>query len=145
MRDGGVASMSEHLASRHLTNIGWGIKRGLILAATYALIALAISALNPEAFIANDTTLAEVFVIYFAAGITGGAVIGIGRPLLYRKKTAYVPAVIAMTIAVFGTAVILDGHPRGWTDAEWFAVIVGGPLFGVLGVHSFWRETALPE
>lgn len=133
--------MSEKLANRHLANIGWGIQRGLILAATYALIALVIFALNPGAFDANDTTLPEVLVIYFVAGLTGGAVIGIGRPFLSRKKTAYVPAVIAMTIAVFGTAVILEGHPRSWTDAEWFGVIVGGPLFGVLGVHSIWRET----
>lgn len=145
MYEGSVVSMSTNAAGKKLSNIGWGIKRGLILAATYALIAVAIAALNPGAFDANDTTLAEVLVIYFMSGLTGGAVIGLARPLLARKNTAYAPAVVAMTIAVFGMAVILEGHPRNWSDEEWFGVIVGGPLFGVLGVHSIWRETGQPD
>lgn len=128
-----------------LTNIGWGITRGLVLAATYAVIALVIFGLNPGAFDANDTTLPEVLVIYFLAGVAGGAVIGAARPLLSRKSTAYAPAVVAMTIAVFGTFVILEGHPQGWTGDEWITIVIAGPLFGILGVHSIWRETGRPD
>lgn len=128
-----------------LTNIGWGITRGLILAATYAVIALVIFAVNPGAFDANETTLPEVPVIYFLAGATGGAVIGATRPLLSRKTTAYAPAVVAMTIAVFATFVILEGHPQRWTGDEWITIAIAGPLFGILGVHSIWRETGRPD
>lgn len=128
-----------------LQDIGWGIQRGLAFAAAYAVFAAIISTINPEAFIENDTSLGEVLVIYAIAGVLGGAVIGAARTRLERKKTAYAPAVVAMTIALFSTFIILEGHPRGWTGAEWFAVLFGGPLFGLLGVHSIWRETGRPD
>lgn len=137
--------MPKKLIGQALSNIGWGIMRGLILAATYAVIALVIFAVNPGAFDANDTTLPEVLVIYFLAGAAGGAIIGAARPLLSRKRTAYAPAVVAMTIAVFGTFIILEGHPENWTGDEWITIIIAGPLFGVLGVHSIWRETGQPD
>lgn len=42
-----------------MNNLRWEITRGLQLALVYCLFAVIISAANPEAFSANEVTLAE--------------------------------------------------------------------------------------
>lgn len=134
--------MSLDVDERTITtrNIRWGVTRGLQLALVYCVFALIISAANPGAFQANDTTLTEVLMLYIATGIVAGAIVGSMRPLLAEKRTAYFPATLAATVSVFGAMVMLYGPPQTWDQESWTLLPFAGALFGVGGVHSFWRN-----
>lgn len=124
----------------NMANIRWGITRGVQLALVYCVFALIISAANPDAFAANDVTLQEILFLYVATGLVAGAIVGSMRPLLAEKRTAYFPAIVAATVSVFGAMVMLYGPPQAWDQISWTMLPLAGALFGVGGVHSFWRN-----
>lgn len=120
-----------------VSNIRWGITGGLQLALVYCVIALIISAANPDAFAANDVTLPGVLTLYVATGFVAGAIVGSMRPLLADRRTVYFPAILAATVSVFGLMVILYGPPQDWDQASWQLLPIAGALFGVGGVYAF--------
>ncbi|MFN2398928.1 MAG: hypothetical protein ABR543_09875 [Gemmatimonadaceae bacterium] len=117
-----------------LRNIRWGIILGLFFAVYYSAIAIAIYLLlGPSAFDRNGITLLGAIMAYFTAGVVGGIVVGLFRPLV-RSLLGRMAAGILVAVPVFLViGVTADGNITGWTGDEWVALGISSVFLGIAG------------
>lgn len=118
-------------------DLGWGMLWGLGYAVVVSAIATAVFAivwLGGSEQAAGEPTLLSVLAAYLTAGVVGGCLVGLLRPLAYWPLGAMVLGFI-VGLPIYGSiAVALDGWPM---SADQLAVTIGcAGLVGPAGALS---------
>jgi hypothetical protein len=123
-------------------NLRWGLAWGLTAAVGFSLWASGIALLRGSTrFEQYGVALGTVIVTYLSAGVVGGVLLGLGRPLLrWRLGSVVVGALVGIA---FYTAIGIS------VDGIRLETFVLGAAIGVLGgglAGAFWweRPTADP-
>jgi hypothetical protein len=122
---------------RILQNLYWGIGWGLAMACFYCVFVVVLYLAQGAApFEAHETTLGTVILIYFAGGITAGALVGLLRPLARWWPGAMLIGFLAAVLVFLGIDVAQTGigKRRDW-QAIFAVSLFLGPVCGI----SAWR------
>ena len=137
-----MATSHDGTSSRSLlSNVGFGIAWGLGMAFVFSLLVGMLALLrgsdwNPRYQV---STLA-VIRGYFLAGLVGGAVFGLLRPLAQSRLGAAIVGVIVGPFVYGAIATTVAGQPH-WADA---AAIIPGVLVGGASGWIWGKPGALP-
>jgi hypothetical protein len=119
-----------------------GVLFGMAMAVFYSVFVSGIYLVRgPDYLDSYDAALWQVIGSYFAGGILAGAIVGALQPLVRFR----VGAMIVFSLAaffVFACIVVADKGSFQFTGEDWFATIVCGVLFGVMG-SFFFRDWVL--
>ena len=125
-------------------DVRWGVGAGLWFAAAYSVLAAAIFAARGSAPLAGaGLTLPGVVAAYFAGGAAGGALVGLGRPLLRWQVGAMLVGVLAAGPLALALLHALGARPSradlGPAGGAALAALIWGVMFG----NMYWKR--LPE
>jgi predicted membrane protein len=122
-------------------DVRWGVKLGLVMGGMYTLLALLLFALGgPDRFARNQISLATLVTVYMLGGLAAGLVLGVFRPALRERHTAFVVAFLAAIPVSFGMTVLVVGRIDGWTAGEWSETAVLSLLLAVMGIAVLWKD-----
>lgn len=114
-----------------IANIAWGVGWGIVMAAAYSAIALAIYAvLGHHAIHTPGLTIGKVLMAYWIGGLGAGFAAGVARPLFrYRWALGSIGALGGLIVsAAFQLA--YKGPPSSWSLG---GCVFGSLLFAVMG------------
>jgi CHASE2 domain-containing sensor protein len=121
------------------TNLRWGLRRALLIAAVFSCWALLLSGISGSGAISDRYGISVwgIVAAYFAAAVLGGAVAGVSRPLM-----RFWPGAVAVG-AVVGTlgygAIFLAGD--GWAGFDPTGpLLLGSTVGGGVGFY-LWRKS----
>ena len=119
-------------------NVIWGIRWGMVLAAVAAFFALLTYLTGGSSeFHTRNTTLLRVLGGYVLAGVTGGALFGMFRPVVDHLWGAILAGIgVAFPIA-FALTLMFGATDGGITGQDFgimtFIALIGGPIWGLIG------------
>lgn len=117
-------------------DIKWGVRLGLNIGAMYTALVLILYAFGGMArFARNQISLFALVSVYLLGGILAGFVLGVFRPALRERNTAFVVAVLAALPVAYGLSVLLTG-----TFVDWGTTAFLSLLIAVLGVGVLWKS-----
>jgi hypothetical protein len=113
------------MKNKRRPNLAVGVLAGLAMAAITSLAAVVVYRVRgPAAFEAFGTTLTSAVALYFAAGIGGGAVVGLLLPLTAWRAGAALVGALAATPLYLGVAALM--LPSDLWSGAIAATLVGG-------------------
>jgi hypothetical protein len=125
-------------------DIKGGIWTGLQYAAFYTLIALAIQALGGELAARRGwMVLGRYVLVYFFAGVVGGALYGYLKPMTDRRWGLMV--VLSFVGIIFYTAgmyTFLDLNHKSSEPGLWVLTVIVGIAFGIAAGNKLWKKRA---
>lgn len=124
------------LTANRLYDLRWGVSRGLALALVYAAYATFLRAIRGnEPFEKLQVSYQMVVVGYLCAGLVGGAVVGLLRPMTDTRRGANLVGALAGVLAVTPIGAMLGGSPARWDPFQLLVVLIVGVVMGtfVLG------------
>ena len=121
-------------------NLRWGIGWGLGFATIYSLFVSAMYLLQGPAYVARyGVTLVSIIAAYLFAGLCGGALLGLLRPITRSRVGAALVGIVACGPASLGFLVAMRGGPRHWdVDMVMSSVLTAVLLGGICG-YRFWE------
>lgn len=126
---------------RIVWNLLWGIAWGIGMAAWFCLIALLIYAVaEVKGDTGAPTPLSLLMLAYTVAGVIGGAILGLLRPLARQWWGAMLVGVFVAFIAVLSVSVSLRGWFGEWAWLDWETSVVYACITGPLGGFLVWRR-----
>ena len=123
-------------------NTFWGFRYGVVFGlffSAWAVVALIVG--GPETFARQGTTFGEIIGLYLVGGSIAGAIVGMLRPLAYRRVGAAVVGFFAALPLAVGTKIMLSGFR--WTQADEIYLFLFPLLLGCgagLVLHSVFLE-----
>lgn len=120
-------------------DLRWGTGWGLFIGVFYAIIGSAIYLFkdSPEVGYLN---LPSLVALYLLAGVGGGAIVGLFRPLIKRRIGAILVGIVAMLPMGTGSIMLYKGPISGWGALEVISVIGGSILLGGVGGSKLWTD-----
>jgi hypothetical protein len=120
-----------------LRNLGWGASWGLAFATGIALLVGATALIGGSTVLGKyGLTAGSMLGMYFLAGLAGGLVVGLMRPLTASWLGAAVVGLCASIPAAGIIGAFLYGYPADWQRHEIIgtalAAAAGGPLGGII-------------
>ncbi|MDB4916987.1 MAG: hypothetical protein JWM95_4631 [Gemmatimonadetes bacterium] len=104
----------------------------VIIATLYAAFVVGLFLFEgPGVFDKNGTSVGAVVVMYYAAGLLGGVVVGILLPLTRSLLGIIAVGVLVALIVFFCVAIGLEGPFWRWGPSVWRQLMVFGVIFGV--------------
>jgi hypothetical protein len=117
---------------RPRSDIGWGVRQGLILASGYSLWVLLLSVVRGSTSWPQYHTTAWVIIGgYFLVGLTGGALVGALLPVTAWRVGTFVVGWMAGTV-IYGGLGFVMGHLHDW----WLGTIPGLAIGGLAVVKQ---------
>lgn len=116
----------------------FGIICGLAMAALTSLVALAIFVLQgPGAFERLGVSLWEAIALYLLAGVVGGAIFGLLRPVANTRGGSIFVGILVAVPAFAGVGILVDDFHvlRALGNAALVGGIVGYGLWSARGEH----------
>lgn len=118
------------------SRLKWGAEWGLISGGVFALMALVVLAL--KGFPDIGMPVAWFLVLYLLAGLVGGVLVGLTRPLMTTPtRTSMLGVVIALPIIAVLAPSALGPYPA-WGGEEWGAVVLSSVVLGWFGARNWW-------
>ncbi len=134
---------STRVTTSILKNLKWGLRWGLTMAVGFTVIALFASIgryLDPSA--ASEPSLASLVGFYFIAGICGGLLLGLLRPIAKHKTGALFigTAVVALYLALLDY--LFYAATDGWRQVDTILVVLGALFGGPAATLIIWYVRA---
>ena len=125
-------------------DIKGGIGIGLQYAAFYTLIALAIQALTGELAASRGwVVLGRYVLVYFFAGVVGGAVYGYLKPMTDRRwGLMLILSFVGVIFYTAGMYTFLDLNHRPSEPGLWVLTVIVGVAFGIAVGNKLWNKRA---
>ncbi len=130
------------MATTVLNNLRWGLKWGVAMAAGFTVIALALTGVDSLSRTPNPNPppLADLVGIYVLAGIGGGLIVGLLRPITKYLAGAMIvgTAIAALWISLIAVRLVVTDGSWGMVDVVLIGIysLTTGPLAG----YIFWRR-----
>jgi hypothetical protein len=144
MLEFGRKRVRRDVAMNLLKNLKWGARWGLTMAVGFMAIAIvATIGASFDRTPRNDPSLASFVGFYFVAGIVGGLLLGLFRPVIrYKAGAIFVgTAVAAVSISLLARMFVVTD---GWTLVDTILValysLVTGPVATLLIWHGRSRK-----
>lgn len=119
----------------------WGIRVGLIIGCMYAALVVILYAIGGSArFDRINVPLSNLLVVYLLGGLTAGTVLGVFRPALRDRYSAFVVGVIAAIPVSIGITILVTQKARNWTVAEWSTVAFMSLFVAAVGIAVLWQD-----
>lgn len=107
------------------TDLRWGVRGGLGVAGTYALVATVTRlAGGTRAFERQGVAYPAAVMSYVVLGVAAGAVVGLCRPALRHNIGRVVVGLGVGALLASGIALVAAGHPSRWDLDEYGAIIL---------------------
>jgi len=120
-------------------NVWWGAGWGLFTGVIYSAFGMGVLLLRGGGSSARDEVSAPVLILfYLLAGLVGGVIVGLFRPLLKHRAWSTATGVIALLPASVGVLRLMAGPISGWGGAEWFAVFGTAAFLGGYFGYNYW-------
>ena len=143
---------SDALGIRATTHMLQRIVRGALLgtAAGFGLLAIggiriAVARASGQQFGNLSTDDLRRGVLYLAAFIVGGAVVGALGSRRHTRGGATLVGVVAAIPVMLGVGMAIFGWPSGWDGAQWFSFAAMVALFGPLVGYRDLYKPKLPQ
>jgi hypothetical protein len=121
-------------------NLKIGLAMGLLIATLYSAWAVGLFLISGrEAFEKYNVSVIAVLATYYAAGIIGGALVGLALPMARSFFGRIVVGVVAALVFFFCVFVAMQGPFWHWTSDVWGSVASLGLIFGVV-CSVLWRR-----
>ena len=134
--------MSSNRGSTLLRNLRWGVLYGLAYAAVASVWVAVIALARHETYFAQyGLALAQLIALYALAGVAGGIVVGLLRPLTGHPIGAAAVGVIAGIPAMLVFFIALSDDPRPLTNIDWRGGVLLSTLIGGPTGYLRWRRT----
>lgn len=137
-----VGHMKQDSYQRSMLNdIIWGLRWGIVFAAGFSFFALVLIAVT-SGEILEEQNLSVGFVLlwYWVAGVVGGTLLGLLRPLTKRRLGSTLCGSIIMLVVGLLTARMLGGAWWGENGvAGLIGMLFGTTLSGALGGYFYWE------
>ncbi len=106
-------------------DIRWGVMVGAGMAGFFSAFACVMFAIRgPRLVAVYHLSLGGFIGFYFLAGILGGFLVGVLKPIAKWHLGAVALGAIAFTPAYFGAALVLEGNPASWGGSQWFLTLI---------------------
>ena len=129
------------LISSRKGDLLWGVRLGLIIGSLYAVLALILYGTGGSArFEKLHTTVFSVIAVYLIGGLSAGIVLGIFRPALQQRYSAFVVSVIAAMPVAAGLTILATDKFGDWTLREWSTTAFLSLFVAAVGVAVLWKD-----
>jgi hypothetical protein len=135
-----------HAATRgRRADLGWGVRRGMTMAAivgAFAAAAWLLGSPDQQARLARGVP--AILGVYAATGLIGGLLIGVCRSQLHRRAVALSVGAVVGTVFILGIFGAAEGATTFSDSATWLAsAIVGVPLGVGCAAYEYSRRSGL--
>jgi len=128
-----------------MKNLIWGGAWGLFFGVIYCAIGLLLRiGRGPDFLRGYGITFGQLMLLYAAAPIAGGLVVGLARPLTRWRAGAVVVGMMAAFVVVGGIMLTLQGPVNHWQSNEWVVTSIVAILTGIYLGNGFWEDTVEP-
>ncbi len=123
-------------------DIFWGLRVGLIIGGLYAGGVLLLFALGGSGrFERLNISLPVLVAVYLLGGLSAGIVLGVFRPALREKYSAFIVSVLAAMPISFGITMLVTGKARDWTIEEWSTAAFMSLFIAAVGIAVLWQDS----
>ncbi len=120
-------------------DVRWGVMHGAAIAGGYSAFACVMFAIRgPRLVAVYHLSLGGFIGLYFLAGILGGILVGVLKPIAkWHLGAVALGAIVAMPVYLC-TAWVLGDHPASWSGSQWFFNLSFILVIGGYAGDRFW-------
>src|SRR6185437_16691712 len=130
---------------RVMKNLIWGGTWGLFFGVVYCAIGLLLRiGRGPDFLRGYGITFGQLMLLYAAAPIAGGLIVGLARPLTRWRAGAVIVGMMAAFVIWSGICMTLQGPVNRWHSDDWVLNAILAVVTGIYLGNGFWEDRVEP-